>query len=311
MIQLGTRLGLFFKGNQEENVDVIMDTMKSHLKNLEVEKDIIKKNTRDWNPSILLLQKTKLQQCNDLLVWQTWGNKFVKWLDAPSEGRSGGILCRWDDSKVLTGNYALNANNTSERKLFWREIEEVRCFWNLSWVIGGDFNEIHFTHERSSGGEYLAGMRRLNRFISQHELFDLPLHGATYTWTKNHFNSIKSRIDRIMVSPEWEQQFPNLLQQALSRPWSDHSPISLSCDGVKTGPGPFRCEYYWFTNSNFINFITSTWMSFNVLGNASFSFCKNLQLLKPKLRELSKLEYGDMDRRLDELENTFTSLYAE
>ncbi|XP_026377779.1 uncharacterized protein LOC113272088 [Papaver somniferum] len=181
---------------------------------------------------------------------------------------------------VFTGIYAPNANNNSARNLFWREIEKVICFLKLPWIIGGDFNEIRFTHERSTGGEDSVGMSRLNRFISQHELFYLPLHGGTYTWTNNQFNNIRSRIDRIMVSPEWEQQIPNLMQQALSRPCSDHSLIDLSCDGVKSG-------------------------------NVGFSFCKKLQLLKPKLRDWSILEYGDMDMRLDELENTFTSLYAE
>lgn len=38
MIQLGPKLGFFFKGFEAENVDNMMDTMKSHLKNFKAEK---------------------------------------------------------------------------------------------------------------------------------------------------------------------------------------------------------------------------------------------------------------------------------
>lgn len=177
---------------------------------------IINQKARVWKPSILLLQETKLQQCNDFLVWQTWGNKNFKWLDAPSEGRSGVLLCCWDDSKIkfldslvghysiniicqmcdtkfeciFTGVYAPNSNNIDERKLFWREIEEVISYWDLPWVLGGDFNEFRFTYERYSGWEITAGMRKFNKLISRHELIDLPLNGASFTWT----NSLEAEL---------------------------------------------------------------------------------------------------------------------
>lgn len=63
-------------------------------------KDIVKKNIIDWKPSIVILQETKIQQCNDLLIWQCWSNKDVKWLDSPSQGSSNGIMRMWDSSKV-------------------------------------------------------------------------------------------------------------------------------------------------------------------------------------------------------------------
>ncbi|XP_026443851.1 uncharacterized protein LOC113344006 [Papaver somniferum] len=129
-------------------------------------------------------------------------------------------------------------------------------------------------------------MTKLNNFIARHELFDLPLNGATFTWTNNQFNSIRSRIDIFFISAEWELYFPRVMQQALPRPCSDHNPIDLFCDGVKTGPGPFRCS-------------------------ASFSICKKLQLLKQILRTWSKQEYGDLERRMEELEDTFVTLDAE
>ncbi|XP_026399643.1 uncharacterized protein LOC113295529 [Papaver somniferum] len=204
-------------------------------------------------------------------------------------GSSGGILCFWDSSKiqvidsligpysitlscknlsnsfelVFTGVYAPCANNTEEVKLFWREIEETRRFWDYPWVIGGDFNEIRFTHERSSGEESTIGMRK---FISRHHLYDLSLIGAPFTWTNNQVQSIRSRIDRILLCPVWESVYPQATQHAIARPCSYHNPIALVV--------------------------------------LVLFFCKKLQLLKHQLRIWSKREYGEVERRLEELEDT-------
>ncbi|XP_026458877.1 uncharacterized protein LOC113359467 [Papaver somniferum] len=184
---------------------------------------------------------------------------------------------------MFTGVYAPCASNTEEVKLFWREIEEVRYFWSYPWVIGGDFNEIRFTHERSSGGQ---------------------------TWTNNQTHSIRSRIDRILISPDWEVVHPQVLQQALARPCSDHNPIALNFQGLKHGPPPFRCEYFWFSHPNFLNFAKDMWLSFSVTGSGGYIFCKKLPLLKIKLKEWSKAEYGEVERRLEELEDIFVNLDA-
>ncbi|XP_026399407.1 uncharacterized protein LOC113295270 [Papaver somniferum] len=299
-------------------------------------REAVKKKTRDWKPSIVMLQETKIQQYNDLMVLQCWSNRAVKLLDFPSQGSSGGILCLWDSSKIhvldsligpfsvtllcknvtngfewmLTGVYAPCSSYTEEVNLFWREIEEVRCFWNYPWVIGGDFNEIRFSHDRSSGGDVTDGMERFNRFISRHYLIDLLLLRATYTWTNNQFQSIRSRIDRFLVTADWEIFYPQVIQQAFVRPCSDHNPIALTCQGMQHGPSPFRCEYYWFSHPNFLNFVKEMWLSFSVSGSAGFIFYKKLQLLKAKLREWSTTEYGEIDRRLEELEDIFVTLGA-
>ncbi|XP_026451287.1 uncharacterized protein LOC113351538 [Papaver somniferum] len=288
-------------------------------------RDIVKKKIKDWKPSIVLLQETKIQLCNDLIAWQCWGKRDIMWLYSHSQGSSGGILCLWDSSKIqvidsligpysitlhcknlsncfewmFTGVYAPCANNTEEVNLFWREIEETRAFWNFPWVIGGDFNELRFAHERTSGGDYTIGMIKLNSFISRHHLFDFPLIDASFTWTNNQIQSIRSRIDRILLFPATESVYPQVTQHSLDRPCSDHNPIAMVCEGVKHGPSPFRCEYYWFLHPKFLNFVRDMWNSFDVSGSAGFVFCKKLQLLKHHLRLWSKREYREVDRKLE------------
>ncbi|XP_026459289.1 uncharacterized protein LOC113359946 [Papaver somniferum] len=275
-------------------------------------RDIVKKKVRDWRPSILLLQETKLQRCTDLIAWQCWGNKNMKWIDSPSQGSSG-ILCMWDSSQIevldfLMGPYSiiiLCKTISSSFEWMFTGIYAPCASYN------DEVSEFGERLKKSNGSASTIGMKKLIKFISKHQLIDLPLIGASFTWTNKQLQSVRSRIDRILVTLPWELEYPNVIQQALPRPVSDHIPISLICDGLKRGPSPFHCEYYWFTHPDFVSLIKNWWESFSVSGNAGFVFCKKLQLLKQKLREWSKREYGDLERRLEELEDTFNNLDIE
>ncbi|XP_026410405.1 uncharacterized protein LOC113305602 [Papaver somniferum] len=75
-------------------------------------------------------------------------------------------------------------------------MEAVRCYWDLPWVIGGDFNEIISVHERSCEGEITARMRKLNNFIARHELYDLPLNEIAAI-SKQHFGDLDSRMEEL------------------------------------------------------------------------------------------------------------------
>ncbi|XP_026450743.1 uncharacterized protein LOC113350850 [Papaver somniferum] len=63
-----------------------------------------------------------------------------------------------------------------------------------------------------------------------------------------------------MTGKDWEVVHPQVLQQALARPCSDHNLIALNCQCLKHG-------------------------------SVGYIFCKKLQLLKIKLKEWSKAEY--------------------
>jgi hypothetical protein len=66
---------------------------------------------------------------------------------------------------------------------------------------------------------------------------DLPLAGGVSTWS----NSMSwSRLDRFLVSPEWELSFPGLIQKKLLRVCSDHTPILLTRSGLQNGKRSFQ-----------------------------------------------------------------------
>lgn len=60
-------------------------------------------------------------------------------------------------------------------------------------------------------------MGEFSECIEDMELIDLPLDGGTYTWFKGDNHTAASRIDRILVSTKWNNQFNNMKQSTLQR----------------------------------------------------------------------------------------------
>ena len=85
-------------------------------------------------------------------------------------------------------------------------------------------------------------MQGFSDFISSGGLVDPPLEEGSFTWSNNMEAEAMSCIDRFFYTTEWEDHFPNIIQQRL--PWllSDHFPIILECGQIQWCKRPFRFE---------------------------------------------------------------------
>ena len=54
-------------------------------------------------------------------------------------------------------------------------------------------------------------MQEFYDFINYFALVDLPSRGGDFTWSRSGGDAICSRLDRFLVSLDWEEQFPNSL----------------------------------------------------------------------------------------------------
>jgi len=141
---------------------------------------------------------------------------------------------------AFTGIYGPQARTDKLRML--DELGSIRDEWSGSWCIGEDFNEILHAYERSSGVCPSNAMNEFRDFINQRALMDLPLRGGDFTWSRSGVDSVASRLDRFLVSVDWEDFFPDMVQRRMARPFSDHFPICLESLMLGRGKAPFRFE---------------------------------------------------------------------
>ena len=66
--------------------------------------------------------------------------------------------------------------------------------------------------------------------------------GGRFTWSSNQENPAMFRLDRFLVSSDWDTQFSTTVQSLLPRTLSDHSPILLDCGPNRGSKSPFRFE---------------------------------------------------------------------
>lgn len=238
---------------------------------------------KHWKADIICLQETKLEFISNSLVRSLWRCPYADWCYLASCGASGGMLLIWDKRivekiDVFVGEYVLacsfrsveedcswafagvyGPNFDALKSSLWDELAGLLSWWVMPWCIGGDFNVIRFLAERSSGVRLNSSMLEFSDFIFEQGLMDLPLAGGSFTWSNNQEIPIWSRLDRFLISPEWDVKFPGTLQKRLPRLCSDHFPILLDCGGIHWGPRPFRFENMWLKSEGFVDRVRLWW----------------------------------------------------
>ena len=115
--------------------------------------------------------------------------------------------------------------------------------WGDPWCLGGDFNVLRFPGERNREGRWTGTMRRFSQIIDELELKDLPLQGGVFTWTGGLGNQRMARLDKFLITNDWENYFENATQSILPRPLLDHFPILLIGGGsLVRGPTLFTLK---------------------------------------------------------------------
>jgi hypothetical protein len=144
----------------------------------------------------------------------------------------------------------------------------------------GDFNVTHFPSERLGLAHYCPTMLEFFNFISKQGLMDIPLVGGSFTWSSNRDLPSWSRIDRYLVSLDWEAQLSNLVKKRLPRLCSDHFPILLYCGGLHGAKIYFKFENMWLKSEGFVDRVRLWWSTYHCQGSPSYILVCKLKALK-------------------------------
>ncbi|KAE8795696.1 hypothetical protein D1007_29411 [Hordeum vulgare] len=86
---------------------------------------------------------------------------------------------------------------------------------NIPLVIGDDFNLLRFPTEKSDSNFSWHLADAFNDFIAACALHELPRTGSRFTWSNHQTNSIRSMLDRVLVTSPWDLLFHRASLSAL------------------------------------------------------------------------------------------------
>ena len=99
-----------------------------------------------------------------------------------------------------------------------------------------------------------------NYIINSFEMRDLTLNGGNFTWSNNQWDPTLERLDRVLMSEDWEQFFPLTNLRKIPRLMSYHNPLLLCSDQEKVQTSrPFCFETSRIKHQEFIPKIMEIW----------------------------------------------------
>ncbi|GJU55544.1 RNA-directed DNA polymerase, eukaryota [Tanacetum coccineum] len=250
-------------------------------------------------------------KCSRLELWsirQVWGNTHFDFANSSARGKSGGILCVWnnlifhkhriissDCFVAVQGLWIHNGlhimfvtvyapQDMPSKLMLWSQLTRLISDWNGRVVVMGDFNEVRIASERFGSVFNARQADYFNLFISNLNLIDVPLGGYRFTWT-DKWASKMSKLDRYLISECTLESFPNITGLILEKGIPDHRPILLKESVVDYGPTPFRLYHSWLNIDGFQKMVVDTWNSYDSgESDGIISFKKKLQNLKHVIR---------------------------
>lgn len=119
-----------------------------------------------------------------------------------------------------------------ERLQLWDNIYYLDRNMRVLWMVGGDFNVILSNEEKWMGLPVTPDECEDFAFcVNSSELFDVGFKGSPYTWWNGRAaeDCIFKRLDRILVNVPYQDSFPQIEIEHLTKTGSDHSPMLFTC----------------------------------------------------------------------------------
>ncbi|GKC13210.1 putative ribonuclease H protein [Tanacetum coccineum] len=192
----------------------------------------------------------------------------------------------------------LRVTNENERAALWDRISRVLAPSDTCWCIFGDFNEVRRLDERLNSEFSKKEALAFNDFIRSEQLIDVPLGGKRFTRISDDGRKF-SKLDRYLITEDFQEIWRNLGSVALDRKLSDHCLIVLLDKGLDFGPKPFRFFDAWLKDVEMIDVVKEAWGAPVSTITPDCVFRDKLKNVKHALKEWSKKKYGGLEQEID------------
>lgn len=205
------------------------------------------------SPTIVCLSETKLPLVSLAIILKMLGPLFADFFWLPAIGTRGGILLAWRLDHVNLSNPSIGSYHVSamvsttigahpwwvtgvygpqaddDKIAFLNELQELRATMASPWLLGGDFNMVTSATDKNNGRINHRPASRFRRFIADHALRDIYMHGRCYTWSSEQQNPTLVRNDRVLCTTSRVTGHPQHLLRCLTSAASDHCPLVVDC----------------------------------------------------------------------------------
>jgi exonuclease III len=216
----------------------------------------------------IALMETGRDQFSDVTLKNLCGGKEYIWHCMAPHGHSEGILLCvnltvYDTGAIGEGDFYVkftlrNKNDgfkwslfavygpaqQQDKELFLTEMANVCSKETLPYIIGGDFNILRRPEDKNKDNFDSKWPNLFNMVIQSLDIREIEMSGRQYTWVGSGDDPTFEKLDRVLVSTEWEQKFPLTTVHAKDRSTSDHTSLLLntSASSHNKQPPPFKFE---------------------------------------------------------------------
>jgi hypothetical protein len=152
------------------------------------------------------------------------------------------------------------AAQEEEKEDFLRDLGEICREQGLPLLVGGDFNLLRESADKNTSLKPTRWNDMFNYIINTCELRELEMAGGQYTWSNNHTTPTLEKLDRFLVSKEWELLFPLTTVHKLAREVLDHNPLILdTMENREQRSREFIFEKRWLKEESFLLRVDKVW----------------------------------------------------
>ncbi len=227
-------------------------------------RSLVKFVVSKFKKSILCFQESKVEAVSRSFLRSFAGIYFDKCHFVKSGRASGGIITCWSShvfscSEVLIRQFSLTVRlkclssgavfyvtnvyrppSWQHKEEFCSELAGLKGVCGGLWVICGDFNLTRNMQERRGRCWSIRLMAMFTDLINTLEMIDLPLGNENFTWSNMQNNPTLAKLDRFLISTEWDQSFPTSKARFQVPPTGRHVPCPSNGGTVQGGYRPPR-----------------------------------------------------------------------
>lgn len=163
------------------------------------------------------------------------------------------MVCRSKESGVQwVFSGVCGPSKNDKKQEFWEELDSLGRYWELPWMLAGDFNAVKSRRERSSNKASISGRENFLEFCDEHCLLEFDRTGPLFTYSNKQEVPTFSRLDRYLANIAWMEVFSEHKEKTLGFYGLDHIMVLLE-DRIKIqGSRPFRFQQYWWNNDDLL-----------------------------------------------------------